>query len=160
MRFATLAFAVLLVATSALAHRERRDPSPIRPGPVPDLNRVNSRYLVVCKASSKPTKAVLERNAGCSSAVFFAAGARLDHHSRFGNHVSPRLSAAYQLGDRWRVRGAAGSAFRAPSAGDASRHTQPGPQPTAPRVRAASFPPTLRRSPFICVKPPTGCRTS
>src|SRR5262249_54303264 len=43
---------------------------------------------------------------------------RLDHHSTFGNHVSPRLSAAYELSDRWRVRAAAGSAFRAPSAGE------------------------------------------
>ena len=29
----------------------------IRPGPVPDVNRKNTRFLVVCKASSKPTRA-------------------------------------------------------------------------------------------------------
>jgi len=51
-------------------------------------------------------------------ALLLTGGARLDHHSRFGSHTSPRLSAAYQLNNRWRVRGAAGSAFRAPSAGE------------------------------------------
>ncbi len=51
-------------------------------------------------------------------ALMLTAGARLDHHSRFGSHTSPRLSVAYQLSDRWRMRAAAGSAFRAPSAGE------------------------------------------
>jgi vitamin B12 transporter len=55
-----------------------------------------------------------------SGALLLTGGARLDHHSRFGSHTSPRLSAAYQLNDRWRARGAAGSAFRAPSAGELS----------------------------------------
>lgn len=53
-----------------------------------------------------------------SGPLMLTAGVRLDRHSRFGSHTSPRLSAAYQLNDRWRVRGAAGSAFRAPSAGE------------------------------------------
>ncbi len=50
--------------------------------------------------------------------LLFTAGARLDRHSRFGTHTSPRLSAAYRVSDRWRVRAAAGRAFRAPSAGE------------------------------------------
>jgi len=45
-------------------------------------------------------------------------GARIDHHSRFGNHASPRLSASYQLSDAFRIRAAAGQAFRSPSAGE------------------------------------------
>ncbi len=57
---ATLALVFVLLATAASAHNERRDPSPIRPGPVPDLNRGNLHTLVVCKASSKPTRAELK----------------------------------------------------------------------------------------------------
>ena len=48
---------VLLLAGVADAHRERQMASPIRPGPVPDVNRESPHQLVVCKPSSKPTKA-------------------------------------------------------------------------------------------------------
>ena len=41
----------------ALAHNERQCNSPARPGPVPDLTRKLPKTLVVCKASSKPTRA-------------------------------------------------------------------------------------------------------
>ncbi len=53
-----------------------------------------------------------------SSALMLTAGARWDHHNSFGTHVSPRLSAAVKLAPSWRLRAAAGSAFRAPSAGE------------------------------------------
>ncbi len=53
-----------------------------------------------------------------AGSLLFTAGARFDRHSRFGSHTSPRLSAAYRVSDRWRVRAAAGRAFRAPSAGE------------------------------------------
>ena len=57
-RFAFLtAGLVLVVAPLALAHRERPIASPPRSGQVPDLNRVSSKTVVVCKPSSKPTKA-------------------------------------------------------------------------------------------------------
>ncbi len=45
-------------------------------------------------------------------------GGRLDYHSSFGNHFTPRISAAYQLNDSWKIRAGGGSAFRAPSVGD------------------------------------------
>lgn len=51
-------------------------------------------------------------------ALRVTAGARLDRHSRFGSHTSPRLSAAYQVSEGWRVRAAVGRAFRSPSAGE------------------------------------------
>jgi hypothetical protein len=44
------------LAAPAAAHRERQIASPIRPGPVPDPARVNPTALVVCKASSRPTR--------------------------------------------------------------------------------------------------------
>lgn len=50
--------------------------------------------------------------------LLLTAGARWDDHSTFGGHASPRLSAAYKLGEAWRVRAGAGRAFRAPSAGE------------------------------------------
>ncbi|MHB1311813.1 MAG: TonB-dependent receptor plug domain-containing protein [Gemmatimonadaceae bacterium] len=42
-------------------------------------------------------------------------GARLDDNSAFGTFRTLRLGAAWQLAGSWRVRGAVGSAFRAPS---------------------------------------------
>lgn len=51
-------------------------------------------------------------------ALRITGGARLDRHSRFGSHTSPRVSATYEWSERWRLRGAAGRAFRAPSAGE------------------------------------------
>ena len=44
---------------AALAHKERAIVSPVRPGPVPDTARRQRNFVVVCKASSKPTKAEL-----------------------------------------------------------------------------------------------------
>ena len=54
-----VSFAALLTATQARAHSERPIDSPPRPGPVPDLARVNPNTLVVCKPASKPTAAEL-----------------------------------------------------------------------------------------------------
>jgi len=45
----------------------------------------------------------------------YQLGARLDDNSAFGTFRTLRLAAAWQLTSAWRVRAAAGSAFRAPS---------------------------------------------
>ena len=66
-RFTRLALLALLVlvASVASAHRERQIASPVRPGPVPPIGRKNAKSIVVCKASSKPTrsahKAIIQR---------------------------------------------------------------------------------------------------
>jgi hypothetical protein len=57
MRSLLAALAVLALVANVSAHRERRDDSPVRPGPVPPIDRVNPHSLVVCKAASKPTRA-------------------------------------------------------------------------------------------------------
>src|SRR5205085_184502 len=57
MKSLIIVIALLMLVVDASAHRERRDPSPVRPGPVPDINRVNPKFVVVCKPSSKPTRA-------------------------------------------------------------------------------------------------------
>jgi vitamin B12 transporter len=64
------------------------------------------------------TTAVYAQDKVEAGSLLFTAGARVDRHSRFGSHTSPRLSAAYRVNNRWRVRAAAGRAFRAPSAGE------------------------------------------
>jgi hypothetical protein len=56
-RLLSLSVVLALAVAPALAHRERQIDSPPRPGPVPDLDRKHAKTLVVCKASSKPTKA-------------------------------------------------------------------------------------------------------
>lgn len=51
-------------------------------------------------------------------ALLVSVGARVDHHNSFGYHFSPRVSIAARLSEKWKIRGGAGSAFRAPSAGE------------------------------------------
>ena len=43
------------------------------------------------------------------------AGLRLDHHSKFGNHYSPRLYLVYHPAPAWTVKGGVSQGFRAPS---------------------------------------------
>jgi parallel beta-helix repeat protein len=65
-RVAVALLASVVLAAPALAHKERFDPSPIGTGPEPSafIGRRNARVLVVCKASSKPTKAELQEIRG------------------------------------------------------------------------------------------------
>jgi hypothetical protein len=97
----------VLVSSLASAHSERPIASPIRPGPVPDLNRKNSKSIVVCKASSKPTrpqhKAIIQRIKHPSSPEDLAQ-ARLDETAWHRNsklfkrcayeHIQQALNAA------------------------------------------------------------------
>ena len=43
------------------------------------------------------------------------AGLRLDHHSKFGNHYSPRLYLVYHPLPAWTIKGGLSQGFRAPS---------------------------------------------
>ena len=43
------------------------------------------------------------------------AGLRIDHHSKFGNHTSPRLYLVYHPLPAWTVKGGLSQGFRAPS---------------------------------------------
>ena len=54
---ALTAIGLVLATGAALAHSERPIASPPRPGSVPDGNRRSAHTLVVCKPSSKPTRA-------------------------------------------------------------------------------------------------------
>jgi vitamin B12 transporter len=49
--------------------------------------------------------------------ALLTAGLRYDHHSQFGDAWSPRATLAWTAGD-WKLRGSAGTGFRAPSVGE------------------------------------------
>ena len=48
------------------------------------------------------------------SAFALVIGGRLDNHSEFGTHFSPKLSSLYRVTDDFRVRASYGQGFRAP----------------------------------------------
>ena len=48
------------------------------------------------------------------SAFALVIGGRLDNHSEFGAHFSPKLSSLYRMTDNFRVRASYGQGFRAP----------------------------------------------
>jgi vitamin B12 transporter len=51
--------------------------------------------------------------------LFVTGGVRYDGNSQFGDSVSPRVSLAWlSVDQRWKVRAAAGSGFRAPTVGE------------------------------------------
>lgn len=52
---------------------------------------------------------------GLPGRVSYQVGARLDDNSAFGTFRTMRAAAAWDITPAWRLRGAAGSAFRAPS---------------------------------------------
>jgi len=98
--------ALLLLVARAAAHNERPCTSPPRPGSLPDPNRNNAHRLVVCKPSSKPTKAehadIHARLASATGAAFAQAQAeetawhrnnRLFRKCRF-EHIQEAATAA------------------------------------------------------------------
>src|SRR5215470_14834859 len=64
-----------LDVNGAYAHQERDIESPVRPGPVPPIDRVNPHRIVVCKPSSQPTVPQL---ADILNRLGTATGAALD----------------------------------------------------------------------------------
>jgi vitamin B12 transporter len=64
------------------------------------------------------SSSVFAQNKLTAGKWILTAGGRFDHHNSFGGHISPRVSAAYRLTPAWKLRGSAGTAFRAPSAGE------------------------------------------
>jgi outer membrane cobalamin receptor len=56
-----------------------------------------------------------ELAAGDAAALLATLGLRVDHHSTFGTYLSPSLAAGFQATSSLRIRGSAGSGFRAPT---------------------------------------------
>ena len=81
-------------AGAAFAHNERAVTSPIRPGPVPALDRPCGERLVVCKASSRPTIAQLVEAAGDAEAVrLWQRNRKLFAECRY-EHIQDAVNAA------------------------------------------------------------------
>ncbi len=84
----------LAAAGAALAHSERPVTSPIRPGPVPALDRACGQHLVVCKASSQPGIAELVAAAGDNDAVrHWQRNRKLFAECRY-EHIQDAVNAA------------------------------------------------------------------
>jgi vitamin B12 transporter len=66
--------------------------------------------------ASRQDRAVYVQGLGALGArLGYQLGARLDDNSAFGTFRTARVGGAWQLNAAWRVRGAVGTAFRAPS---------------------------------------------
>lgn len=57
----------------------------------------------------------LEDNIYASERLTLTPGVRLDHHSQFGNNLSPSLNVQYKLSDDWLLKGGIARAFKAPN---------------------------------------------
>jgi outer membrane receptor for ferrienterochelin and colicins len=59
--------------------------------------------------------AFLQDEIWLANPLLLVIGGRLDHHSNFGTEFSPRLGATYSVTENFRLKGAYGEGFRAPS---------------------------------------------
>ncbi|CEE55626.1 Ferric enterobactin receptor [Xanthomonas citri pv. citri] len=57
----------------------------------------------------------LEDNIYASERLTLTPGVRLDHHSQFGNNLSPSLNVQYRLSEDWLLKGGIARAFKAPN---------------------------------------------
>ncbi|PPU03187.1 TonB-dependent siderophore receptor [Xanthomonas arboricola] len=57
----------------------------------------------------------LEDNIYASERLTLTPGVRLDHHSQFGNNLSPSLNVQYTLSEGWLLKGGIARAFKAPN---------------------------------------------
>ncbi len=83
----------LIAAGPVLAHNERVVTSPIRPGPVPALDRPCGERLVVCKASSKPTLEELFQVHDLAGVRHWQRNRRLFAECRY-EHIQDAVNAA------------------------------------------------------------------
>jgi len=67
------------------------------------------------KADAKLTAVFVEDNVYIGEKLILTPGLRFDHHSKFGNNLSPSLNAQYQLAGDWLVKGGIARAFKAPN---------------------------------------------
>jgi vitamin B12 transporter len=79
-----------------------------------------SNFGVALEDASTRTFALFveDRVALAGERLVATAGVRWDDHSAFGSAVSPRVTVAWHVAPSWKLRAAAGSAFRAPSTGE------------------------------------------
>lgn len=74
-----------------------------------------SGYINVDKATRESWAVFAENRFQFTPAFAITGGARLDHYSRFGSHVTPRLYANYEVMEGLVLRGGIASGFKAPT---------------------------------------------
>ena len=67
------------------------------------------------KADAQNAAAFVEHNLYIGEEWVITPGLRFDHHSQFGNNLSPSLNAQYHLTDTVSLKGGAARAFKAPN---------------------------------------------
>ncbi|MCG8275576.1 TonB-dependent siderophore receptor [Stenotrophomonas sp. NLF4-10] len=67
------------------------------------------------KADAQTTAVFVEDNIYLGERWIVTPGLRLDHHSQFGNNVSPSLNAQFELARNWLLKGGVARAFKAPN---------------------------------------------
>lgn len=67
------------------------------------------------KADAQTTAVFVEDNIYATERLMLTPGVRFDHHSQFGNNVSPSLNAQYKLTGEWLLKGGVARAFKAPN---------------------------------------------
>ncbi len=67
------------------------------------------------ESSAQHLSAFVQDEWQVNEALQLVAGLGLDNHEQFGNELSPRIYAVYDLNPQWVIKGGYGSGFRAPS---------------------------------------------
>jgi ferric enterobactin receptor len=67
------------------------------------------------KADAKLSAAFVEDNIYAGERWILTPGLRFDHHSQFGNNLSPSLNVQYKLAESWLLKGGVARAFKAPN---------------------------------------------
>ncbi len=67
------------------------------------------------KADAQTAAVYVEDNIYAGDDWIITPGLRADHHSQFGNNLSPSLNVQYRFADDWMVKGGVARAFKAPN---------------------------------------------
>ncbi|MFT4247412.1 MAG: TonB-dependent siderophore receptor [Pseudomonas sp.] len=67
------------------------------------------------RADAKLSAVFVEDNIYLGERLTLTPGLRFDHHSQFGNNLSPSLNAQYRLDQDWSLKGGVARAFKAPN---------------------------------------------
>jgi ferric enterobactin receptor len=67
------------------------------------------------KTDEQVTAVFVEDNIYLGERLTLTPGVRFDHHSEFGNNLSPSLNAQFKLSDSWLLKGGIARAFKAPN---------------------------------------------
>ncbi len=67
------------------------------------------------KVDAQTSAVFVEDNIYLGDRWILTPGLRFDHHSQFGNNLSPSLNAQFKLAEQWLIKGGIARAFKAPN---------------------------------------------